>query len=644
MRKLNIKKLVSGKSIGSLIASMVVLAFAHNNGGADIVRYRYAGYGKTSIPRTSNREYPLNGYFSLDDSLFGTTQPILSDYEFAGPRLFDEDNSFLSRNVAVTDAVGNIVSLDLVLGAVDESYAFTHSDWVYTGAINFDGEIQHQVEGVRTPIVARLPMPTVGNVTMDWVAVGDTRNPGYLNHGRVDQGYRIGKYEVTNGQYADFLNRKAQFASSDNLGLYDERMWSDPRGGIVRDGDGVGLTPYRYRVKPFMADKPVNFVSFYDALRFTNWLHNGQSNGKTEQGAYELLGGTEIPTNIDDIERQDGAAFFLPTADEWFKAGYYEPGVSGNSYWRYATRSDVEPETANASAEGDVANPGTNVVNYQRGADWSSQDGHVTSVGTTGLLSESYYGAADMNGNVWEWTEEVVSSIASFRNTYGGSFFDPNIPTIPAAGRDTRLEASATMGFRVAARGLGLVGDFDLDNRFTVADIDLLTAEVRAGSFIDRFDLNNDEQLDSLDRDVWIRSIAGTLPGDVDLNKRVEFADFLVLSGQYGNDGGWGAGDLDGNGAVGFPDFLLLSANFGQTAATPVSVPEASSGMLFAFAAVLLSLGECRKQSPRCIRRAPSQYPNRQARAKKHRAEVQNGACRGVELTAALVHPERLLS
>ena len=33
-------------------------------------------------------------------------------------------------------------------------------------------------------------------------------------------------------------------------------------------------------------------MSWYDAARFTNWLHNGQGSGSTETGAYTLNGAT----------------------------------------------------------------------------------------------------------------------------------------------------------------------------------------------------------------------------------------------------------------------------------------------------------------------------------------------------------------
>ena len=54
--------------------------------------------------------------------------------------------------------------------------------------------------------------------------------------------------------------------------------------------------------------------------------------------------------------------------------------------------------------------------------------------------------------------------------------------------------------------------------------------------------------------------------GDTNQDEEVNFADFLVLSANFGSstENGSSDGDLDGNGLVDFADFLLLSANFGQ--------------------------------------------------------------------------------
>ena len=135
-------------------------------------------------------------------------------------------------------------------------------------------------------------------VSITWTFVGDPGNAAdtasncfAASCGSVSYEYYISTYEVTNAQYAEFLNAKA---AADPLGLYNTSMGSDAHGGITRSGSSGS---YTYAVKPGFADKPVNFVSFYDTLRFTNWLNNGQGSADTETGAYTLLGGTATPSN-----------------------------------------------------------------------------------------------------------------------------------------------------------------------------------------------------------------------------------------------------------------------------------------------------------------------------------------------------------
>jgi hypothetical protein len=58
--------------------------------------------------------------------------------------------------------------------------------------------------------------------------------------GAVDYSYNIGKYEVTAGQYCEFLNAVAK---TDTYGLYSARMDSDPRGcQITRHGSRGSYT------------------------------------------------------------------------------------------------------------------------------------------------------------------------------------------------------------------------------------------------------------------------------------------------------------------------------------------------------------------------------------------------------------------
>jgi hypothetical protein len=159
-------------------------------------------------------------------------------------------------------------------------------------------------------------------VTIDWVPVGNPNNTADTltncwgaNCGSVDHAYYISKYEVTNAQYTEFLNAKA---ASDPLGLYLVFMGSDPTfGGITRSGVSGS---YTYTAKPGFENKPVVYVSCYDALRFSNWLNNGQGIGDTETGAYTLLGATAVPSNGLTVTRNGSANIFLPSENEWYKA------------------------------------------------------------------------------------------------------------------------------------------------------------------------------------------------------------------------------------------------------------------------------------------------------------------------------------
>jgi formylglycine-generating enzyme required for sulfatase activity len=100
-------------------------------------------------------------------------------------------------------------------------------------------------------------------VTMSMVTVGDPGNAAdTVQHsggdnpcGAVAYDYQIAQYDVTNNQYAAFLNAKA--TGSDPYGLWNSNMQSDAEGGINRTGSG----PYSYSVKPGQGNQPVVDVS-----------------------------------------------------------------------------------------------------------------------------------------------------------------------------------------------------------------------------------------------------------------------------------------------------------------------------------------------------------------------------------------------
>jgi hypothetical protein len=81
-----------------------------------------------------------------------------------------------------------------------------------------------------------------------------------------------------------------------------------------------------------------------------------------------------------------------------------------------------------------------------------------------------------------------------------------------------------------------------------------------------------------------------SLAGDFDLNGQVEFADFLVLSRSFGEEGDYLDGDVDCSGEVDFADFLAFAQSFGDTAsAAAANVPEPSGQLLLSIAALVMS-------------------------------------------------------
>ncbi len=278
--------------------------------------------------------------------------------------------------------------------------------------------------------------PPSAAVTIDWVAIGNPGNAAdtpssncfSASCGSVSSSYNISKYEVTNAQYVEFLNAKA---ASDPLSLYNTSMDSDvTNGGITRSGVSGSFS---YAAKSGFASKPVTYVSFYDSLRFSNWLNNGQGSGATETGAYTLLGGTAFPSNGATVTRNAGASIFLTSENEWYKAAYYD--AVSTSYFDYPAGTDVTTVCAAPTATANRANCNPAV-------------GAVTAVGAyTG--SASPYGTYDQGGNVWEWNEQF--GIASRRMIRGASWGDG--ASVLSAGSPNSVfptDEHPAVGFRVA--------------------------------------------------------------------------------------------------------------------------------------------------------------------------------------------------
>jgi hypothetical protein len=198
-------------------------------------------------------------------------------------------------------------------------------------------------------------------LNMSFVTVGDPRNikdssstyvkgstgsysPIILNNlGVVNNFYRIGKYEITNSQYCKFLNATASSKVVDRK-LYDSRMTSSNLGGILRIDTGV----YEYSPKPSMINKPVTFVSYLNAIKFINWIHNGALPIIAENNIDYILNNGSYNIYLTDVDTYSIAKgsyrkYWLPELSEWHKAAYYRP-VNGNSVTGTSSVSIKRPE------------------------------------------------------------------------------------------------------------------------------------------------------------------------------------------------------------------------------------------------------------------------------------------------------------
>ena len=260
-----------------------------------------------------------------------------------------------------------------------------------------------------------------------WVDVAD---PG---KGNVSYSFKISKYETTVTQYVSFLNSVAQ--TSDPHGLFHGFNWryAEP---INRSGS---IGNYSYSVADGFQNRAITAMNWLDAARYVNWLHNGgTSSSDTETGVYSLNGVTSLTVGT-TISRNTTAKFFIPTAEEWQKAGFYDPTKNGGSggWWASANQSATTP--------GDPA-----VMNINQ-AYLDPIRGYVTDVGFF-TEQDSFYGTYDQSGNVWEWTEgATLSGTVGGLNGGGWDYFDGTYGSVMVGGNKAADFRKDSTGFRIGA-------------------------------------------------------------------------------------------------------------------------------------------------------------------------------------------------
>jgi uncharacterized delta-60 repeat protein len=155
----------------------------------------------------------------------------------------------------------------------------------------------------------------------------------------------------------------------------------------------------------------------------------------------------------------------------------------------------------------------------------------------------------------WSWTLSNLRSLTTERGTYQ-IWIDDAVPGI------TDLEgnplAGASGGDWVMSRLAGDINengmlDFDDANHMSMA-----SAQADAGSTT--FDLNSDDKEDSEDLRIWVKDLAKTWIGDVNIDGVFDSSDLVLVfqAGQYETevDAVWSEGDWNGDGRFDSADLV----------------------------------------------------------------------------------------
>lgn len=246
------------------------------------------------------------------------------------------------------------------------------------------------------------------------VPVDDPGNASDSNNfGAVPHAFSMGKYNVTIAQYTAFLNAVAK---TDTYELYHPSMGTDMNvAGIQRSGRSGSFFYTVLNNGGDSSNRPIGYVTWFNAARFANWMTNGQPEGPqdtntTEDGAYPLKGivsGSAVSKNVCNPNTGKTITFWIPTENEWYKAAYYTRNYESKSqpgYYLYATQSNTAPGNAVGSAPNQMnVIVGVNFSLTQSATLYATQN-YLVDVGAYSG-SPSYYGTFDQNGGLYQWND-----------------------------------------------------------------------------------------------------------------------------------------------------------------------------------------------------------------------------------------------
>ena len=235
--------------------------------------------------------------------------------------------------------------------------------------------------------------------------------PGTINPGpsgpirrvTLSDDYGIGKYEVTNAQYAEMLNYALHLGELG--GDYQNNVTVKNRAGnsqelLNLDADYEGkqaeifYADHRFQVVPDRENHPVVYVTWYGAAFYCNILSRWQ-------GLTELYNLEDWSSTFAGETRFYGfPGYRLPTETEWEHAARYDEDNEVYDRRPVPWESDSDKYVAESNYGGILAY----FIPY---ANFKTNDG-TTPVGNY-EDGKSYLGIYDLAGNVSEWLQDFYA-------------------------------------------------------------------------------------------------------------------------------------------------------------------------------------------------------------------------------------------
>jgi formylglycine-generating enzyme required for sulfatase activity len=295
------------------------------------------------------------------------------------------------------------------------------------------------------PSSGTIEMVTVpaGTFTMGRRDDGDDGTYGQANelprHPVTLSAYQIGKFEVTNAQYAEVLN----WAKGRGY-LRDSSNGSYTGGNVYANGQFLIVVDWQYcdvtysggqfipktRDSGSMANHPVEAVSWCGSVAFCNWLSEKE--------------GRSLCYNLStwSLVNRFGGGYRLASEAEWERAAAWD----GSKHWIYGFKSDTLTgrNRCNYYDGSSYVNPlGLSGFPYTSPIGWFnginvSPNGNIQTVN-----SASQVGCYDMSGNVWEWCEDWYHTSYTGAPPDGSAWLtqDTNYPNRVLRGGNWRYDA-----------------------------------------------------------------------------------------------------------------------------------------------------------------------------------------------------------